>query len=233
MSWTSWLPGRRPVLDAVQVSRLDRHRARSEPGYDRPAVRSRIVVADVESSGLDPARDRLISIGAIAVDGGLVRLDQTFRVVLRQKTVSPGENILVHGIGGTAQRAGMAPADALLDFLEFARKDPVAGFHTDFDRMLIDREAQSALGTRPRQRWLDLASIAPALFPEHGARAHALDDWLRIFGIENVMRHDAVADALATAQLLLVVLQRAKACGCESVADLMRVEKDQRWLARH
>lgn len=190
-------------------------------------------MADVESSGLDPARDRLIAIGAIAVDGGLVRLDQTFRVVLRQESVSPGENILVHGIGGAAQRAGMAPADALLDFLDFARKDPVAGFHTDFDRMLIDRSAASVLGMHPRQRWLDLASLAPAVFPEHGARARSLDDWLHIFGIENVMRHDAVADALSTAQLLLVVLQRAQACGCESIADLMRLEKDQRWLARH
>ena len=52
--------------------------------------------------------------------------------------------------------------------------------------------------------WLDLAPLAGALVPEayrYGGRS--LDDWLAAFGIECTIRHNAAADALATAELLL------------------------------
>ena len=58
----------------------------------------------------------------------------------------------------------------------------------------------------------------------------SLDDWLQLFGIQNHDRHDALADALATAQLLLVVLAAAGRQGLATWADLARLQKDQRWL---
>ena len=61
--------------------------------------------------------------------------------------------------------------------------------------------------------------------------ARVLDDWLGVFGIENYARHDALADALATAQLLLAVLAAAERAGLPAWADLARLQKDQRWLA--
>ena len=67
--------------------------------------------------------------------------------------------------------------------------------------------------------------------PEHGALV-TLDDWLGALGIENYRRHDALADALSTAQLLQVVLARAIASGHASVADLLDTAKAQRWLRR-
>jgi DNA polymerase III epsilon subunit-like protein len=45
-------------------------------------------------------------------------------------------------------------------------------------------------------------------------------------------RHNAVADACATAQLLLIMLARAQARRLRSSADLRALEEEQRWLAR-
>ena len=64
-----------------------------------------------------------------------------------------------------------------------------------------------------RRPWLDLAPLAGALVPEayrYGGRS--LDDWLAAFGIECAIRHNAAADALATAELLL----RLRALGGEA-----------------
>lgn len=52
----------------------------------------------------------------------------------------------------------------------------------------------------------------------------------RIFGIENYSRQNAVSDALATAQLLLVVLAEANARGLGTWAQLMSLQRNQRWL---
>ena len=99
--------------------------------------------------------------------------------------------------------------------------------------MMTDRAAARAIGEPPSNTWLDLAHLAPALFPEAvAADEHSLDHWLEKFGIANHARHNALADALATAQLLQVVLARATAQGAATLADLMRIEQEQRWLAQ-
>lgn len=232
MSWLTRLLRRAPVLDAGHVAALDEYRSREKPDLHSPLAGQRLVVVDVESSGLDPYRDRLISVGAIAVQGGLARLEDSFETVLRQEQASADRNILVHGIGGSAQLLGRDPASCVVEFLGFAGKAPLVAFHADFDRILIERTAAAALRMKPDNTWLDLALLAPALFPDHGRTARALDDWLRIFGIENHDRHVAVADALATAQLLLVMLAAAGTRGLTTWAQLAGLQEDQRWLAR-
>ena len=202
----------------------------SRPALDVPFPAQRVLVVDVESSGLDPYADRLISIGAIEVIGGVIHLDSAFEVVLRQERASAEENILVHHIGGSAQLAGRDPADGLLDFLSCAGKVPLVAFRADFDRVLIERAMKAALGMKPDNRWLDLALIAPAVLGGPGRAS--LDDWLLRFGIENYDRHDAVADALATAQLLLVVMAAATERGIATWAGLASIQEDRRWLQR-
>jgi DNA polymerase III subunit epsilon len=186
----------KPQLSEEQAARIDQWNALPD------AEGTRIVVVDVETTGLDLVRDTLISIGAVAVVNGRIALGDSFSVVLQQDIVSRHENILIHGISGEAQRAGMPPADALLDFLEYLGKSPLAAFHVAFDETMIRRAMRSYLGFSFRHRWLDMAYVLPALWPER--RLRTLDEWAEHFFIHNDARHNALADALATAQLLLV-----------------------------
>ena len=228
MSWLRRLLRRTPALDGALEARLAAWRGLERPDAAADLGAQRIVVVDVESSGLDPWRDRLISIGAVAVRDGTVRLDDAFSTRLRQDRPSDERNILVHRIGGSAQMSGRDPAAALMDFLEFAGKAPLAGFNVDFDRVLIERACRGALGAAPDSEWLDLAALAPAVFPGRGARD--LDGWLREFAIENYARHDALADAVATAQLLLPALAAARGQGVVTCAGLLGLQKGYRWL---
>ncbi len=202
--------------------------------FRRTPEPARWLVLDVESSGLDPARDRLLAIAAVAVrrEGPrlLVDLDDSFEIVLRQAETAPDKaNILIHGIGVATQRAGVPPAQALAAFATFAGAAPLIGFHSAFDRVLIDRATRAVLGQRLRNAWLDLADLAPVLCP--GARARALDDWLAAFSITCLARHHAAADALATAELLqrLWTLAVAQGAGA-SFAALARLAAARRWL---
>lgn len=198
----------------------------------RPHFLTRYVVVDVEASGLHMVRDRLISIGAVAVRGGLIDPQDTFQVVLRQDEVSSHENILIHGIGGSAQRDGVEPAAALLSFLDFIGKAPLVAYHAEFDQAMIDRAARRYLGSGLDLQWIDLAWVLPELFRERIDSQVQLDDWLGQFGIGNFLRHNAVADAYATAQLLQVALNRGSALGKDSARVFMDIEKARRWVRR-
>ncbi len=233
MNWLRRLLGKAPALNIEQQLALAAHYALPAIEGIAPLATLRFVVADVESTGLRPNHDRLISIGAVVVEQCTIRLGECFEVVFRQPQASNTANILIHGIDGTTQLAGRAPADAMLEFLDYAGAAPLVGYHADFDRVMINREAGNSIGSKPVNDWLDLAFLAPAVFDTADTQSlQTLDDWLQRFGIHNHARHNALADALATAQLLQVVLARAMADGAQTLHDLMRIERDQRWLSR-
>lgn len=233
MKWLQPLLRIGPRLDPAMAARLAGCRALPPPPRNAPMESLRWVVLDVETSGLNPHADRLISIGAVELVQQRIRLDRPFGVVLRQAEASTRANILVHGIDGSTQRGGMDPATALLQFLEFAQNAPLAGFHADFDRAMLERACREYLGCTPPNPWIDLAFLAPAVFEcPDGEIPTGLDGWLARYGITNPARHQALPDALATAQLMQVVCAQAKAGGAATLGDLQRLERDQRWLTR-
>ena len=232
MSLWSRLLYRQPGLPIEYQSRLDRYRQLKEQGLGLPASETRFIVLDVETTGLNPFQDRLLTIGAVALDRGMIRLGDSFEAVLRQHAPSDHRNILIHGIDGTTQTSGREPARALLDFLEFAGKAPLVGFHADFDRVMIERATRRELGMAAGNVWLDLAVLAPALLQQRAPGARTLDDWALVFGLENHARHDASADALVTAQLFQIVLDAAARQGVTTCTGLAKLERGERWLAR-
>jgi DNA polymerase III subunit epsilon len=196
----------------------------------------RWVVVDVETTGLDMQHDELLAIAAVAVrfDGlGKPHLDlnDTFEAVLQHESASTDkDNILVHGIGVGAQRAGAPPRQVLADFERWLGASPLIAWHAAFDRKMIGRATQSHLQRALPNAWMDLAPVCAGLYPEIGLGA--LDDWLARFGIVCVARHNAAADALATAELLLRLWPRARAKRCAEWSALSALEKHQRWLQR-
>lgn len=206
---------------------------RLRPG---PAVDdTRWIVLDVESSGLDPKRDRLLAIAAIAVHTDhhppRIALGDSFEVVLRQDVqVADKRNILLHGIGVGAQRQGMPRKDALLAFEQFIGASPLVAFHAAFDEMLILRAFDAELGRRPPNPWLDLEPLAAVLHPK--VRARSLDEWMAQMGIHCAVRHQAAADTLATAELLQKLWPAAlrEMRGKVTFAGASHVAAQRRWL---
>ncbi len=164
----------------------------------------RWVVLDVETSGLDQASDRLMSIGAVAVHGRRIVVGDSIELAIRQQSASARHNILVHGIGAEAQLSGLDPRQACEVFLDYVGRSPLVAFHAAFDRGFLLRAIKAFVNLPLDNAWIDLADLAPALHPGTGDRA--LDDWLARFSIPVEQRHNAVGDAFATAMLFVRLL---------------------------
>lgn len=190
----------------------------------------RYVVVDVETSGLNMKKDRLISIGAVALVAGRLDFNDAFQVVLRQEQVSTHANILIHGISGSAQSAGVDPVEGLLAFLQYVGKSPLVAYHAFFDQSMIGKATREYLGMELAQPWIDLAWVLPDFFSFRGDANVAFDDWLHHFGIESILRHNAVSDAYATAKLLQVAIAGGQQKGATSPVAFMRIEKARRWM---
>jgi hypothetical protein len=104
----------------------------------------RWVVLDVETSGLDPRRDRLLAIAAVCIhlnEGQSLKIDifDSFEAVLKQDLASDKDNILLHGIGAQAQMMGENPQQVLRNFERWVGDAPLFAFHAAFDESMIQR----------------------------------------------------------------------------------------------
>jgi DNA polymerase-3 subunit epsilon len=213
------------------LATLRRWLTSSRDGGAAASTGNRWIVVDTETSGLDPKHAALLAIGAVAVDERGVRIDDSFEVVVQSDRTPDAANAAVHGLGHSAQAAGTPAAEALASFARWAAGAPRVGFHAEFDRAVL-RNAFDAAGIADDDApWLDLAPLAAALVPDTARRgARSFDDWLSTLRIECVERHNAAADALAAAEVLLYLQAAARRQGAHGFDALRRTARQQRWL---
>jgi predicted DnaQ family exonuclease/DinG family helicase len=150
---------------------------------------------DLETTGLDPARDRVIEVGAVAftpdrVSGTLERLVDPGRAV-------PETVLRLTGIRQEELRGAASAESALRELSEFLRdRQPVGhGARLDVDFL-------SAAGLwDPAIEILDTLDVARILLP--GAASHSLPLLAIELGFSQPRPHRALDDADATRQLLL------------------------------
>ncbi|WP_248795292.1 PolC-type DNA polymerase III [Pseudomonas sp. MWU13-2105] len=209
MKLFSWLRASGPTLDATTLARLSQLPA-AKPLGECSLRDQRWIVVDLETSGLNLSRDQVLSIGAVVIEDGAIDLGQCFERTLLRPGQSVNPSVLIHGLGPSALAAGSDPAQALLEFMEFVGDSPLLAFHAPFDQHMLARALKDSLGYRLQHPFFDVADIAPLLCPRATLREAGLDDWIEYFKLQVEDRHNASADALATAELALILFSRAR-----------------------
>lgn len=192
---------------------------------DLPLADIPFVVFDTETTGLRQHRDRLLSIGALRVQGWEVSLADSFEVFIRQEYEPKAANIAVHGIlpGGQADR--LEEAAALENFVRFVTNSVLVGHHVRFDIGMINAGLMPLVGDRLRSPVLDTGRLARRLLPAtHILRPGelGLDALCHRYGIAPNDRHTAAGDAMLTALLLLKLLARLEERGVHTLKRLQR-----------
>ena len=229
MSLFNWLRKKKPGLDSAQQQRLAQLRKPTPLGED--TLRSqRWVVVDLETSGLNLNRDQVLSIGAVVIEDGAIDFSQQFERTLQCTEVKLGPSVLIHGIGPSAIAAGSDPALALVEFMEYVGDSPILAFHAPFDQHMLGRALKDHLGYKLQHPFLDVADIAPLLCPQANIREAGLDEWIDWFKLEVFERHNASADALATAELALILFSRARQQQIHSPMNLQ--QRVSQWKRR-
>ena len=175
----------------------------------------RFVVFDCETTGLDPERDAILSIGAVAVCDGEILLDDAFESLVNDWR--PTSAVLVHGITPREAASGLRQEEAVAAFLEYLGGSVLVGHHVGFDRAIVASAARR-MGRAVANPALDTMRIALAL-QEQGAfagapiRSFELDALCERFGVAPHDRHTAAGDAFLTAQVFIRLERLARRSG--------------------
>jgi DNA polymerase-3 subunit epsilon len=192
---------------------LERYRQSFEPTWtdDTPIEAVRFVVLDTETTGLNPQTDRIVTIGAVAVQNGEILLDDSYSALLELERNT--EAVTVHGVTRDESRGGLGEAEALAGFLDYLRDGVIVGHHIGHDVATFDAGYGRHWNMSLANRNLDTMDLTLHL-ERDGAfagrppiRRFTLDALCAMFDIIPHDRHTAAGDAFITAQVFLRLLR--------------------------
>ena len=195
--------------------------------YDTPVAEVRFAVLDSETTGFSPVLDRILTIGAVAVQDGEIRLDDSFDALLRVTgDVGPVD---VHGVTPEQTQRGYEEGEAVARFLAWLRDGVIVGHHIGHDVSMLDA-ALERMGSDVRllNRTLDTADLTLYLaqdgaFAEAKLPAHiTLDTLADLFGVIPHDRHTASGDAFITALVFLRLLKLAARYGRTTLGSVVQ-----------
>lgn len=176
-----------------------------------------MAVVDLETTGLDPERDRIVSFGVVPVRRGMARLDAaTYRVVDPDREVPP-EVVAIHGI--RPRDLDDAPRlDQVRSELRAALDGHVVVAWTSWVESEFLARALGGSASAWSRRIVDvrrLAMLADHLEDLHPSPAvsEPLQATAERFGVPPDHEHHALWDAFVTAQLFVVVATRLERHG--------------------
>lgn len=180
------------------------------------------VIVDTETTGSRAGEDRLIEVGAAKLVGG--EIVDTF-----QQLIDPGRHVprritRLTGISTAMVYGQPAAAEVMPQFVEFLGDAILVAHNLPFDARFLD-VALAEAGLPPLQNpSLDTLRLARRLLSSLPSKG--LSKLTQHFGITVNGRHRALGDAAATAELLVILLERMRLeFGVETVEDLLAFQR--------
>lgn len=163
------------------------------------------VVVDLETTGLQPAKDRILEIGAVKVENGEVK--DTFCTFINPRMAIPPFIQALTGITQDMVENALTAEQAFYEFLDFCGDRDLMGHNLMFDYSFLKHQAAN-LKLSFEKRGIDTLKIARSVLPELESRS--LTSLCEYFQINREQAHRAFHDALATHEVYEQLKKRAR-----------------------
>lgn len=181
------------------------------PDAARPWRSVRYVALDLETTGLDPARDSIIAAGWVPVEGGRVRPGQG-GYCLVQPDGGVGQSATVHGLTDTNVREGKTPLAAFEALIDALENSVMIVHHAPLDVGMLNRLSRSLANVPFDVPVIDTLAMARARLQRQGkpvtGGALRLETVRESFGLPRYGAHHGLTDAIATAELFIALVQK-------------------------
>jgi DNA polymerase III epsilon subunit family exonuclease len=187
------------------------------PGTALALESATYVVVDLETTGLSPGSSSICEIGAVRVRG--LELEERFETLVNPRRPLPAAIAALTGIDPSELRGAPPVELAVRRFLEFAGDAVLVAHNARFDIGFLDREVERLTGRRIAAPVVDTVWLARRVLAGRVARV-GLASLAHFFGTSTRPCHRALADAEATAEILLALIGLAQERGASTVAEL-------------
>ncbi len=183
-----------------------------------PLIALDALVLDTETTGLDPAKARLVEVGLVRLAGGT--LAPAFCRRIRPGEPIPAAATAIHGIDAAAVAEAPVFADLAAEIDRLLAGAVVIGHSLGYDFAVLRAEFRRAGRHWSPPRALDtrlLAELAQPDLPDY-----SLDKLAAWLGIVPQGRHSALGDAMTAGQVFSALIPKLRAAGLRTLAEAER-----------
>jgi DNA polymerase III subunit epsilon len=199
------------------------------PGPETGWRETDFTVLDFETTGLDPARDEIISFATVTVSGGRVRLDDARYELVRPKQMPGWDTIRIHGLRESDLDDAPPLSEQLPDLLSALTGRILVAHVAAIERGFLEA-ALEPRGLELRNPIVDTAALAAELNRRRRRAPFAtdpvsLEDMARYLGLPVHRRHTADGDTLTTAQAFVALATHLDEFEPQTVKTLLEADQ--------
>jgi DNA polymerase III subunit epsilon len=213
-------PARSPAARAYDEAAI--------PPAETPWREAGYAVVDLETTGLDPDQDEIVSFAAVPIDAGRITVGAVSTLTIRPSRMPGAETIRIHGLR-PQDLAEAQELPAVLDSILEALTSRVLVAHAAWVERGFLSEAIEEAGVRLRPPVIDTVALFRRAQGQSAVGEEAvvpLSDAARDLGLPVHRPHHADGDALTTAQVFLALATRLDAREAQTVGSLARSRVD-------
>ncbi len=168
-----------------------------------------IVALDLETTGLDPSKDKILSFGLVEIQHMTIRLETSRHQLIAIDEEIPEESAVIHQITDDQAATGMRLEHALPELLSRLSGKVMLVHYAAIEQNFLNAACLKLYGAPFVIPTIDTLVLAQRLFERRNHTIQPGD--LRLFNLRprynlpNYKAHNALSDALATAELFLAM----------------------------
>lgn len=174
--------------------------------FDKDIKENEYVVLDTETTGLNPKKDEILSIGAVKVKDNKIISSESFEIFIKPIQDINHESIKIHHIVPSDLENGVTIDDALEKLLYFIGNLPIVGYYISFDIKILNTYLKDFIGTSLHNEAIELSSMYYKRYRKKSAHEFVdlkFDTIMKNLNIPMLGKHDALNDAIMSAMIFL------------------------------
>jgi len=184
-----------------------------------------IVALDLETTGLDPKKDHILSFGLVHLRHNTIRLNSTWHEIVSIDEQIPESSAVIHHITDDTAASGKPLEELLPRLLKHLAGKVILVHYKNIEQNFIDAACRKLYGVPFIIPIIDTLPMAQRLLT---LRNHTIQPGnLRLFNLRTLYSlpqykaHNALYDALATAELFLAMAAEMNPSGNYKIGDFI------------
>lgn len=190
--------------------------------WNIPLRQKDFAAIDIESDGLNPKKNHILSIGGVKIIDGKIDVAESIELFVEQKFIN-NKTVQIHGITKNITKNKINEKEMLLKTVEFLGDAVIIGHNVNFDIAIINRALKKHYGMKLKNSWIDTINLFHRINPKHKSHPSlTLDDLCDEFNISKSDRHTSAGDSFITAIIFLKMIGKLEKRGINTLKDLLR-----------
>jgi len=225
----SWLVGyeskRKQLLKKAPEGALRDFLSVPLPDLQTPIDKVNILAVDFETTGLDAKQDKLLSVGFVALKQQQISLNSSYHQIIKTKEQLQESNVIIHHITDSQKEQGKALATVVETLLQALAGKVMLVHFARIEKQFLTQACLELYGMAPVFPMIDTLALAKRRLDKRDVAYDPselrLTNLRQNFKLPDHHAHNALNDAIATAELFMAQMSKANKDGKVILKDVL------------